>query len=67
MINWRMHHPIIDLIGYCIVLAWAILVGMTIGVIFEDEFPQKSQPIPVWYRLPTKDNEPSPDMFEGMA
>jgi hypothetical protein len=68
MINWRMHHPIIDLIGYSIVLSWAVMWGMVVGGMFEQEIlRQQSQPVPIWYQLPTKDTVPSPDVFEGVG
>jgi hypothetical protein len=64
LINVR--HPIIDLIGYSILIAWAVFWGMVVGGMFEQEIlrPRAEE---ARKRPPTPDHQPSPEVFEGVA
>lgn len=64
LINVR--HPIIDLISYAILISWAVMWGMVVGGMFEDEIlrPRAEE---ARKRPPTPDDTPSPKVFKGIG
>jgi hypothetical protein len=63
---YAMRHPIIDLICYSIVIAWAVFWGMVVGGTFEQEILR-----PLAESMDkhpsTPDRQPSPEVFRGVV
>jgi hypothetical protein len=68
---YAIRHPIITFIGYILCyglfLYAAVIAGMVIGLLINDELAQRKLSAPVWYQLPLRDHTPGPEVFEGVA
>jgi hypothetical protein len=70
-INHFVGHPVFQfvgrLIGYGLALYAAVVVGMVIGILIDEELAQRKLSAPVWYQLPVRDHTPGPEVFEGVV
>ncbi len=64
--NLRMRHPLIDLISYAILVSWAVMWGMVVGGMLEQEI-LKPRAEAVDKRPTTPDHSPSPEVFPGVG